>query len=244
MIKLEQLTEIVNTTPSKIVLLVLDGLGGLAHQKTGLTELESAKTPNLDRLAKDSICGMLEPVSLGITPGSAPGHLGLFGYDPLEYTIGRGVLAALGIDLELKEGDVAARGNFCTMNGDGVITDRRAGRIPTEQCAELCKLLDGTSIEGVKISVSPVREHRFVVIFRGQGFSCDLGDSDPQREGLPPKAVGHETRLARLLAGPKAKLAPIIYIDDTAFIGKYGNGVAVFNPAYIAFNGQRSGVFK
>jgi 2,3-bisphosphoglycerate-independent phosphoglycerate mutase len=189
MISLDQIKEIVNSTPSKIVLLVLDGLGGLAHQKTGLTELESAKTPNLDRLAKDSICGMLEPVGLGITPGSAPGHLGLFGYDPLQYTIGRGVLAALGIDLGLSEGDVAVRGNFCTMNGDGVITDRRAGRIPTEQCTELCKLLDGTSIEGVKISVSPVREHRFVAVFQGKGFSCELADSDPQRDGLPPRDV-------------------------------------------------------
>lgn len=189
MIRLEQIKELVTPTSSKIVLLVLDGLGGLAHQKTGLTELESAKTPNLDRLAKDSICGMIEPVGLGITPGSAPGHLGLFGYDPLQYTIGRGVLAALGIELKLEQGDVAARGNFCTMNGDGVITDRRAGRIPTEQCAESCKLLDGMSIEGVKISVAPVKEHRFVAVFRGKGFSSGLGDSDSQREGLPPRDI-------------------------------------------------------
>ncbi len=189
MIDLEQISGLAIATPSKIVLLVLDGLGGLPHTETGLTELETAKTPNLDRLAKEGICGMVDPVSAGITPGSAPGHLALFGYDPLRFSVGRGALAAVGIDFELKKGDIAARGNFCTLDQSGIITDRRAGRIPTEKCTELCQLLDGISINGVAVLVSPVREHRFVVIFRGENLSSELGDSDPQREGVLPKAV-------------------------------------------------------
>lgn len=189
MIDLEQISGLARATPSKIVLLVLDGLGGLPHTETGITELETAKTPNLDRLAKEGICGMVDPVSTGITPGSAPGHLALFGYDPLRFSVGRGALAALGIDFKLEKGDLAARGNFCTLDQSGIITDRRAGRIPTEKCTELCLLLDGISIIGVAVLVSPVREHRFVVIFRGENLSSELGDSDPQLEGVPPKAV-------------------------------------------------------
>lgn len=189
MIDLEQISGLARATPSKIVLLVLDGLGGLPHTETGITELETAKTPNLDRLAKEGICGMVDPVSAGITPGSAPGHLALFGYDPLRFSVGRGALAALGIDFKLEKGDLAARGNFCTLDQSGIITDRRAGRIPTEKCTELCQLLDGISIIGVAVLVSPVREHRFVVIFRGENLSSELDDSDPQRDGVPPKAV-------------------------------------------------------
>jgi len=189
MIRLDQIRELARPTPSRIVLLVIDGLGGLPHIETGRTELESANTPNLDRLAREGICGMIDPVSPGITPGSAPGHLALFGYDPLQFSVGRGVLEALGIDFELKAGDVAARGNFCTIDEGGLISDRRAGRIPTEMCSELCRLLDGMNIEGVAVSISPVREHRFVAVFRGEGFFSALDDSDPQREGLPPRDV-------------------------------------------------------
>jgi len=189
MIGLDQIREIVSPTQSKIVLLVIDGLGGLPHPETGRTELESAKTPNLDRLAREGICGMIDPIRPGITPGSAPGHLALFGYDPLRFVVGRGMLEALGIDFELKAGDVAARGNFCTIDESGLITDRRAGRLPTQRCSELCRLLDGMNIEGVAILVSPVREHRFVAVFRGEGFLSALSDSDPQREGLSPRDV-------------------------------------------------------
>lgn len=189
MISLEQISGLARATPSKIVLLVLDGLGGLPHTETGITELETAKTPNLDRLAKEGICGTVDPVSAGITPGSAPGHLALFGYDPLRFSVGRGALAAIGIDFELKKGDIAARGNFCTLDRSGIITDRRAGRIPTDKCTELCQLLDEININGVAVLVSPVREHRFVVIFRGENLSSGLSDSDPQRDGVPPKAV-------------------------------------------------------
>ncbi|MCK4963904.1 MAG: 2,3-bisphosphoglycerate-independent phosphoglycerate mutase [Dehalococcoidia bacterium] len=198
MIGLEQIKEIARPTPSRIVLLVIDGLGGLPHPETGKTELESAKTPNLDRLAREGICGMIDPIGPGITPGSAPGHLALFGYDPLKFTVGRGVLEALGIDFELKAGDVAARGNFCTIDESGVITDRRAGRLSTQICSELCKLLDGMNIDGVAIFVSPVREHRFVAVFRGEGLLSALHDSDPQREGLPPiDVVAHSPQAER-----------------------------------------------
>ncbi len=189
MITLDQIKDIARSTSSKIVLLVIDGLGGLPHPETGKTELETANTPNLDRLAKEGICGLVDPVSPGITPGSAPGHLALFGYDPMKFAVGRGVLEALGIDFELQEGDMAARGNFCTMNNSGVITDRRAGRISSQRCAELCQLLDGLKMEDVALLVSPVREHRFVVVFRGEGLEAELSDSDPQREGIPPGEV-------------------------------------------------------
>ncbi|MDH4300384.1 MAG: 2,3-bisphosphoglycerate-independent phosphoglycerate mutase, partial [Dehalococcoidia bacterium] len=189
MIGFEQIKKICRTSPSKIVLLVIDGLGGLPHPETGKTELESATSPNLNRIAKDSICGLIDPVSPGITPGSAPGHLAIFGYDPLQYHIGRGVLEALGIDVELKAGDIAARGNFCTVDDEGIITHRRAGRISTDKNAVLCRLLDDIGIEGVEISVLPVKEHRFVLILRGKGLSPELGDSDPQQIGLSPKKI-------------------------------------------------------
>ena len=189
MLPLDRIKDISRSTPSKIVLLVLDGLGGLPHPQTGKTELETANTPNLDRLAKEGICGLVDTVNPGITPGSAPGHLALFGYDPLKFAVGRGVLEALGIDFELEERDVAARGNFCTMDNSGLITDRRAGRISSQRCAELSQLLDGLKIDDVDILVSPVKEHRFVAVFRGEGLGDELSDSDPQREGMSPKEV-------------------------------------------------------
>lgn len=176
-------------SPSKIVLLIIDGVGGLPHPKTGKTELESAKKPNLDQLAKESVCGLIDPVSPGITPGSAPGHLAIFGYDPVKYNVGRGIIEALGIDLELKPRDIAARGNFCTIDSRGIITDRRAGRISTEKNAELCQLLNKIAIDGAEILVTPVKEHRFVLILRGSGLSPELTDSDPQQVGLAPKKI-------------------------------------------------------
>lgn len=186
---LELIRGLARPSPSKIVLLVIDGLGGLPHPRTGKTELETAKTPNLDKLAAAGVCGLIDPISPGITPGSTPGHLALFGYDPLKFNIGRGVVEAMGIDFDLKLGDIAARGNFCTVDEKGLITDRRAGRISTEECAKLCQLLDGMTIDGVKLSVLPVREHRFVVIFRGKGLTPEVSDSDPQLLGVTPLAV-------------------------------------------------------
>jgi 2,3-bisphosphoglycerate-independent phosphoglycerate mutase len=171
---------------SKVVLLVLDGLGGLPRESDGQTELEAAKTPNLDALAGESICGLHEPVGPGITPGSGPAHLALFGYDPLHYQVGRGVLAAMGIDFELGPNDVACRGNFCTVGADGTITDRRAGRIPTEKSTELCEVLKEIELSEGEVFVEPIKEHRFLVVFRGQDLSEDVADTDPHAVGLLP----------------------------------------------------------
>lgn len=173
---------------SKIVMLVADGLGGLPQQPGGLTELETAHTPHLDALAKQGVCGGSIPVKPGISPGSGPGHLGLFGYDPLEYLIGRGALEATGIGFELQENDVAIRANFCTIDSAGNITDRRAGRIPSEESAPLAIKLREVSIPGVEVFVEPVKEHRFVVVLRAVGLGGNVADTDPQATGVPPLA--------------------------------------------------------
>jgi 2,3-bisphosphoglycerate-independent phosphoglycerate mutase len=186
---LELMKELSQPSPSKIVFFVLDGLGGLPHLKTGKTELEAASTPNLDRLAASGVCGLAEIVGAGITPGSGAGHLALFGYDPLRFTIGRGVLEAVGIDCKLEPKDIAARGNFCTVDEAGLVTDRRAGRLSNERCAELCGLLDGMVVDGVRVMVRPVKEHRFVAVFRGGGLNAEVSDSDPQQTGLAAKSV-------------------------------------------------------
>lgn len=179
-----------NTT--KIVLLVADGLGGLPIEPGGKTELETARTPNLDALAAEGTVGLSTPVAPGITPGSGPGHLGLFGYDPLEHKIGRGVLEALGVGVEVGPRDVAIRGNFCTIDANGIVVDRRAGRIPTETCVKLVeKLRNHIRIEGVETLVEPVREYRLVVRFRGDGLGDNVADTDPLATGLhtlEPKA--------------------------------------------------------
>jgi 2,3-bisphosphoglycerate-independent phosphoglycerate mutase len=172
---------------TRIVLLVADGLGGLPIEPGGKTELETAHTPNLDRLAAEGTVGLSTPVAPGITPGSGPGHLGLFGYDPLEHQIGRGVLEALGVDVEVGPKDVAIRGNFCTIDSSGIVTDRRAGRIPTETCVALVeKLRKGVHIDGVETLVQPVREYRLVVRFRGAGLGDHVADTDPLATGLLP----------------------------------------------------------
>jgi 2,3-bisphosphoglycerate-independent phosphoglycerate mutase len=171
---------------SKIVLLVADGLGGLPEEPGGKTELESARTPNLDACVREGACGLTIPVLPGITPGSGPGHLGLFGYDPLEYHIGRGILEALGINFQVGPDDVAARGNFCTVDEQGKITDRRAGRPATERCVAMCKRLQEIRLPGVELFVEPVREHRFVVVFRGQNLGDAVNDTDPQQVGVKP----------------------------------------------------------
>ncbi|MDE2484000.1 MAG: 2,3-bisphosphoglycerate-independent phosphoglycerate mutase [candidate division NC10 bacterium] len=177
------------SSSSKIVLFVADGLGGLPRETDGRSEMEVAHLPNLDALAARSLCGLIDMVGPGIIPGSGPGHLALFGYDPFTYQIGRGVLEACGIDLELRSNDVASRGNFCTLDEEGRVVDRRAGRITTETCQRLCRQLDQIRIEGVEVIVRPVKEHRFVVVFRGKGLSDALSDSDPQATGERPLAV-------------------------------------------------------
>ncbi len=183
---LEIIKELSIISPAKIVMLVIDGLGGLPYPNTGKTELETARIPHLDALASGGICGLTDPVGPGITPGSGPGHLALFGYDPISCNIGRGVLEAVGIDIKLQAGDVAARGNFCTVDEKGIITDRRAGRISTEKCIELCKVLDSQTFDGVNVMVYPVRDHRFVAVFRGEGLDADISESDPSRTGVTP----------------------------------------------------------
>ena len=173
---------------SKIVMLVADGLGGLPMTAGGKTELESALTPNLDALARRGVQGLSIPVKPGIAPGSGPGHLGLFGYDPLQYQIGRGALEATGIGFQLQPGDVAIRCNFCTIDQAGLITDRRAGRISSEESAPLAASLRQISIAEVEIFVEPVKEHRFVVVFRGDGLAGNVRDTDPQATGVAPLA--------------------------------------------------------
>jgi len=188
---------------SKIVMLVADGLGGLPQTPGGKTELETANTPNLDALAQIGVQGGSIPVFPGISPGSGPGHLGLFGYDPLKFRIGRGALEATGIGSELQDNDVAVRCNFCTLSSDGTITDRRAGRIPTEESAPLAKTLRSVSIDGVEIFVEPVKEHRFVVVFRGEGLAANIDDTDPQQTGVPrlsAKANDNESQKTAAIA--------------------------------------------
>ena len=177
---------------SKIVLLVLDGLGDLPHpDHGGRTPLEAARTPHLDALAPRASLGRIVPVAPGITPGSGPGHLALFGYDPLEVTVGRGVLEALGAGLALQPGDVAARANFCTVDGSGVVTDRRAGRIPSETCARLVERLRESvpRVEDVEIVLQAGKGHRFVAVLRGKGLSGVVSDADPHQEGKPVPAA-------------------------------------------------------
>jgi 2,3-bisphosphoglycerate-independent phosphoglycerate mutase len=176
------------TNDTKIVLLVADGLGGLPLEPGGKTELETAHTPNLDACAREGVCGLSLPVLPGITPGSGPGHLGLFGYDPLEFRIGRGILEALGINFPVGNRDVAIRGNFVTLE-NGIIKDRRAGRPATERCQEMVAKLRQVKIPGVEVFVEPVKEHRFVTVFRGDGLGDRVNDTDPQVVGVAPLAA-------------------------------------------------------
>lgn len=199
-----------NDTPAKIVMLVADGLGGLPLEPGGPTELEAAKKPNLDNLAKKGVSGSMIPIKPGITPGSGPGHLGLFGYDPLKYVIGRGVLEATGVGFAVGPNDVAIRCNFCTLDAQGRITDRRAGRIASEESAALAIKLRQVSIPGVEIFVEPVKEHRFVVVFRGEGLGGNVEDTDPQKTGVPPlapKALNAESKRTAEIAQEFVKQA-------------------------------------
>lgn len=171
---------------TKIVLLVMDGLGGLPLEQGGLTELETAARPNMNRLAREGALGQTVPVVQGVSPGSGPAHLGLFGYDPIQYDIGRGVLEAFGIGVPVGPHDVTARGNFATLDAEGKITDRRAGRIKSELAAPLVDRLAQIELPGVQVEVRPVKEYRFVVVFRGEGLSPLVDETDPQRTGFPP----------------------------------------------------------
>jgi len=184
-----RLKDLIVPAQTKIAMIVMDGLGGLPMEPGGKTELESAHKPNLDALAAQSALGLADPVGPGITPGSGPGHLGIFGYDPMQYEIGRGVLEALGIDFDLGPNDVAARGNFCSVDAAGKLTDRRAGRIATELNVELVKLLRTIKLAGVKVFVETVKDYRFVLVLRGAGLGDALSETDPQRLGVPALPV-------------------------------------------------------
>ncbi len=204
MISFDEMRTLAQITPSKIVLLVMDGIGGLPHPETGKTELESAHRPNLDAVAAEGICGMAYTVSLGITPGSAPGHMALFGYDPLKYNLGRGIVEALGLDIEVRAGDVVARGNFCTVDDRGIITDRRAGRIATELNQKLCAILnERVHVEGAELEFFSGKEHRFVLRLRGADLAEQVTDTDPQHEGLEPLS-------ARALEDAAARTARVV----------------------------------
>lgn len=201
--ELEFIRDLVDPNKSKIVLLLMDGLGGLPTTTGNLTELEAANTPHLDALAAKGICGLQQPVGPGITPGSGPGHLGLFGYDPLKYKVGRGVLSALGINFDLGPDDVAARGNFCTLDEHGRVADRRAGRISTEKNKQLVELLRNIELPGVEIFIRTVKEYRILLVLRGEGLAGEVSDTDPQDVGekpLMPKSLTKEAeRTSRLV---------------------------------------------
>ncbi len=207
-------------TNAKLALIVLDGLGDIATGgPDSSTPLEAAHTPNLDALTQNAAQGRMIPVAPGITPGSGPGHLGLFGYDPLEFEVGRGVIEALGLGIDLKPGDVCARANFCTLDAKGIVTDRRAGRIATEVCEELCDILSKKikKIGDTQVIIRAGKEHRFVVIFRGKGLEGPLTDSDPNREGLPISTVkptdaksAKQKKAAKLIADFYAAALPLI----------------------------------
>ena len=186
MANLELMKELHRDKGGKIVLLVMDGLGGLPVEPGGPTELESAHTPNMDRLAAEGTLGQITPVAPGITPGSGPAHLALFGYDPLLFVVGRGVLEATGVGLHINKGDVAARGNFCTIDGHGLISDRRAGRIATAEAAPIVEKLRSIELPGVEVELRHVKEYRFAVVMRGEGLDPAIEDTDPQAVGVAP----------------------------------------------------------
>jgi len=186
---LDYITGILEKNDKKIVLLIMDGLGGLPMEAGGKTELETASTPNMDRLAAEGTLGQTIPVRPGVTPGSGPAHLSLFGYDPLQYVVGRGALEACGIGIGIQYGDIAVRCNFCTIDEDGNIIDRRAGRIPTDEAIPVVEKLQTITIPGVEVEVRHVKEYRFAIIMRGEGLSPEIDDTDPQMTGIPPLPI-------------------------------------------------------
>jgi 2,3-bisphosphoglycerate-independent phosphoglycerate mutase len=186
---LEYLPSLIQPTDLKIILLLLDGLGGLPITPGGPTELEAANTPNMDRLAAEGSLGQTIPIRPGITPGSGPAHLSLFGYDPLKFDVGRGVLSASGVGIQVKPGDIAVRGNFCSLDPEGNITDRRAGRIPNEEALPLVKKLQTIQIPDMTLEVKHVKEYRFTVVMRGKNLNDQIADTDPQQTGVPSLPV-------------------------------------------------------
>jgi 2,3-bisphosphoglycerate-independent phosphoglycerate mutase len=258
-VDLNFLRERIVPAKTKIVLLVLDGLGGLPREPGGRTELETACTPNLDALASGSVLGLTQPAGPGITVGSGPGHLAIFGYDPIENEIGRGALEALGVDFELGPEDVAARGNFCLVDGNGIITDRRAGRIPTEQARELVELLRTITVDGVEFFVEMVKEHRFAFVMRAPGLGDSLSETDPLKIGaptLPVRALNRDSETSACYANRFIEQARCLLADrypanmitlrgfaKLPHIPTYPELYGL-HPAAIAINGMYRGVAR
>ncbi len=244
---------------TKIVMLIMDGLGGLPKEPGGKTELETAQKPNLNALAMKSSLGLSIPLGPGITVGSGPGHLALFGYDPMECEIGRGPLEALGVDFDLHPDDVAARGNFCTVDENDILTDRRAGRIPTEQSKELIEKLRKIQIDGVEIFLESVKEHRFAFILRGEGLSTHVNETDPLITGTKPlrlKSFDQGSQRTAEIVNEFVEKAQLILIDEKPANMVLLRGFArlpivptfqemyKLNPACVAVNGMYRGVSR
>ncbi len=255
----ELISQLSYQSSSKIVMLVMDGLGGLPGTAEGKTELEAANSPNMDKLAEKSALGLSVPVRTGITTGSGPGHLGIFGYDPIKYEIGRGALEALGVDFDLKMEDVAARGNFCSVDKNGIITDRRAGRIPTETAIDLIDILSEIKIDDYQFFVLPVKEHRFAFVIRGDGLSDQIAGTDPLVVGekpLKPRTLHAKAKLtaelieeyifkARRLLSSQFP-ANMLLLRGFAQLPKVPSFQEKYhlNPASIAVNGMYRGVSR
>ncbi|MCG3199757.1 MAG: 2,3-bisphosphoglycerate-independent phosphoglycerate mutase [Candidatus Omnitrophica bacterium] len=232
---MEMISQLAVTGDTKLALLVFDGLGGLDSEGRG-TALEAARVPNLDALAKESVTGFHTPIAQGVTPGSGPAHLSLFGYDPIKHTIGRGVLEALGVDFPLRKGDVPARINFCTIGPDGLITDRRAGRIPSEEGARVvAKLAAAIKLPGVECEIRHVKEYRAAVVLRGEGLGGEIADTDPQVTGKPPlepaptRDTPQNRKTAALLA-EFAQQAKAILADEPKANMLTLRGIDLFEP--------------
>ncbi|RMH22171.1 MAG: 2,3-bisphosphoglycerate-independent phosphoglycerate mutase [Gemmatimonadetes bacterium] len=219
----------------RIVLVVLDGLGGLPHPETGLTELETARTPHMDDLARRATLGAHVPVAPGVTPGSGPAHLALFGYDPVRALIGRGVLSALGVGFDLRPGDLAARLNLATFDAEGRVSDRRAGRPSDDEARRVvARVVDGLRApEGVEVHLIPEKEHRVVLVVRGEGLRAELGDTDPQREGrpaLPVEPLAPEAAATARLVQDLLDQARALLADEPAANGFLARGFATYEP--------------
>lgn len=253
------LKRLIKPAKTKIVLLIMDGLGGLPNEPGGKTELEAAYTPNMDALAARSALGFSSPAGPGIAVGSGPGHLAIFGFDPIEYEIGRGALEALGVGLDLGPEDVAARGNFCKVDENGVLLDRRAGRLATPEAIKLAHLLNGIQMEGVQIHIESVKEHRFAMLIRGAGLGAGLRDTDPLVDGVAPyKAAALDSASVRtadllnqylekareaLQDEEHANMILLRGFDKLPVLPQYRDLFGL-NAAAIAVNGMYKGVSK
>ncbi|HET6430497.1 MAG TPA: 2,3-bisphosphoglycerate-independent phosphoglycerate mutase [Phycisphaerae bacterium] len=226
------ISSLAKETDTRIVLLVMDGVGDCDNDRKG-TALQQARTPNFDAVAAAGAMGLLVPVATGVTPGSGPGHLGLFGYDPLIYQVGRGVLGALGIEFPLAKRDVAARLNFCTIDADGNVTDRRAGRIPDSEneriVARITEKLKAP--KGVEVFLRTEAEHRALLVLRGDGLDDNVGETDPQATGVPPleadRPPHNKSRTARIVADLIGQVRQILADEPQANM-ILGRGFAKF----------------